>query len=892
MRVLWCLLLVLVSRVASAEEDVVRVFIDVSASPDSRVEVRATWLGEERRLPLQDVSGLGMVSGILRGPPLRLLPVSIWLLEPGGAQQIYASLEVLGDGGGDLVYSLGQGDDRRAHRISVALPGGARQIAGYEATIILLSLTWACAVLGLVLWLTGRAVKRSPSPPGPRTGPPAWWERPSRTLLLWLALAVVWTWPALLSGERLMVGRHFDLPGVIWSLHAAGRLLPDLQDTLTAWPLGADYTRFDSYLLLPLAPLAEKLGPTRLHGLLQVFGLAVSAWSMEAFAREIGARAPWTLLAGLGFALSGLGASVLLEGHVFHLMDPWLPLFGLAWWRALGPRGRPWHGVAAGLAFIATLLTTAYLGVAATIIAVGFFVGALATRGWRAVRVPALAAAAVVSVLAGPYVLLFLGGTSPDAVDSRITSATLANLAAPTPELDRARNSQGFSQSALMLSLALVAPLLVSRTRTRILLGTGGVALLLAMGPTFGPDANTPWFPLPLAAVMALGGDDFLRFPARLAWAWLLCGAVIAARMGTHLEDRLGPRVRILLLIALIEPFVTVRLLDRQAARRASVPPLYATAGGPLLDLYPDSSAAADDREHLLTRLSCFYQTEHGLPIAEDCIGTVATANPRYRLGRWLTAELMSGRAEAAAERLAAMGFAAVVFHPDLFMPGDRARLSSALEEIDPEPEDSIAGASHLRLFRVPDPAPTPDVGLFPNALEPATAIGVDEPRAEVRTLRLQVQVEQPDEYRDVGFYGLLTTPDGETLTLRARNDGAGLQDMPGDDTWVGDGGPVPGAFSLDLISTSEAGDQTIWSGPVSLQVEEDQLTFRLEDDGTVHPLAAAPAFASPELTDLSGRAALIGWGVFALLAGVGIWRIRRETGAASTDRPEVASSQ
>ena len=92
------------------------------------------------------------------------------------------------------------------------------------------------------------------------------WRLPDLAwLAIWLGLSVAFTWPSALSNNTMIVGRHFDAPGTLWVIGAAGRLF-DSVDPLTAWPLGADISRLDSYLLVPIATLFKSLGPGRIFG--------------------------------------------------------------------------------------------------------------------------------------------------------------------------------------------------------------------------------------------------------------------------------------------------------------------------------------------------------------------------------------------------------------------------------------------------------------------------------------------------------------------------------------------------------------------------------------------------------------------------------------------------
>ncbi|MFZ5475840.1 MAG: hypothetical protein ACOZNI_03620, partial [Myxococcota bacterium] len=170
------------------------------------------------------------------------------------------------------------------------------------------------------------------------------------------ALAIAWTWPAVVTDG--LVGRQPDAAGTAWFLSAAPRLAESLRDPLTGWPAGVEYGRPDSWTMIVLGALLDGASPARVHAWVGVLGVFASAWAAEGFARALGAKAPWSLVAGAAFAFGGLAGTAWLEGYTYHLADPWLPLFAWAWWRATSPDGRVVHGLAAAGAFLLTLWTT------------------------------------------------------------------------------------------------------------------------------------------------------------------------------------------------------------------------------------------------------------------------------------------------------------------------------------------------------------------------------------------------------------------------------------------------------------------------------------------------------------------------------------------------------
>jgi hypothetical protein len=586
----------------------------------------------------------------------------------------------------------------------------AEQAVGIETTargLLGLHMAWTCGMLLVVFTLLRR---RDAQPTAP------WSLHPAASLLLWIPLATLWTWPAIAAGDSLLVGLHFDLPGTAWSIASAPRLLHQgLQDPLTAFPIGASYARFDSFTLLALAWLTPLLPTGALHGLLQLGGVVAGAWASERTAAAMGAKAPWTLLAGLAYAFSGLAATALLEGHAYQVATPWLPLFLWAWLRALSKDGRTRHVLLAGLAFAATLLTSGYLGVVAAVAAPCLLptaqplrLGALTRRAWPA---------AVIALVTGAlYLWLFTEGTlhgsavpTPDSLG--LGSANLASLAGVTPEVDRSEHSLALSLSGVLLALLVVAPALLERRGPwRALLLAGLACLLLAMGPTLHSSAVDPAFPLPTALLWHTPLGQFLRFPARLAWGFLACSGLVAALAGTALEARVGRRARLLVLLALVEPFMLVRLPFRQGSLDAAVPSAYAQAGGAVLELFPSEGSEGAGLEPWMSATSCYYQTTHGHPIAEDCVDPDTSSGPRQRLGAWVQHQLLQGRGEAATAQLEAMGFAALAVHPDLLEPEDLAGMAPALAAMDPRPLTSHDGGELLRLYRIeagtpPNPA-------------------------------------------------------------------------------------------------------------------------------------------------------------------------------------------
>jgi len=493
----------------------------------------------------------------------------------------------------------------------------------------------------------------------------------TRAFLAYLPLAILFTWPAAVAGD--LPGLHADTYVGAWALSAAPRILAGLgHDALTAFPAGADYLRFDTWVLAVVATAFQWLPVARLHALLAVLGLALSATAAEALARAAGARSPWSLLAGLAYAFSGIAATAYLGGTAYFLLDPWLPLC------ALGLLSR--RDPLAVVGFAGALYTSAYTGLCAGLV---FLVLARRPGPWLG--------AALASV---PWAVAYaLGARGQDAAGALAqASANVLSWGWPSPMVDVDRNSFTVSLPATALALAVVAPVVLRRSAAwkpfALLAALGSV---LALGPrlALGPDGGG--VPMPFALLDLLGLGAAIRFPARFLWCTGLGLGVVAALVCTRLAEGRPRATLVLLACALVDALVGTGLPGRAGTRLAAVPSAYAGAGGPVLDLFPEPLDRTGT-DHRFRALACYYQSGHGWPIAEDCVATNPALNPRAELAR-----------EVLASGWVPEGFSAVALHADLFHPADRARAGARLSPLDPDPVVSTDGGERIQLYRLRD---------------------------------------------------------------------------------------------------------------------------------------------------------------------------------------------
>lgn len=508
------------------------------------------------------------------------------------------------------------------------------------------------------------------------------------TFAAFAVLSAAWSWPLVVATTATLSTRHFDLYPTLWAIARGPGTLPSLLHPESAWPVGESLLRLDSYVLLGLATLTQGLvTPVRLARLLVWLGPALNAFAAERCAASgFGVRRPWSLLAGLAYGFSGIAGTAVLEGHVYHLLNPWLPLVWLAWRRGVAPGGSASWGLLAGAAWALALCTTGYFGVLATILVAVCVLGS---------PLSSLRLLPGFALVAGPVAWLWFTlyqrgggwadtGPLPDTF-LRQGSQTLAGLAGLTAQADLADHSLAAPIAWVPLFLLLFAPVVLGRAP-----GWAGAALvaLLALVGTLGRDVSIApgevLWSWPVGGLAELPFAGAFRFPIRLEWLYALLGGVVAARVLDRLaRDGSAPVLAGLLVLAAVDAVVGVALPWRNGAQIAAVPSAYDAApeDRAVLDLWGrPSDGSAGEMEPWIRALSCWYQAHHARPILELCIGT-GVRSPREDAERWLLRGLFDG-AEPAALRtpLANLGVGAVAMHADSYRATDATLLASRLE--------------------------------------------------------------------------------------------------------------------------------------------------------------------------------------------------------------------
>ena len=273
----------------------IRVTPPASSAAAFTVEIVHAGIATNLALPddgrgVDPVAGDGIRSAEWSPPgPAVLVPVHLWMRPSPGAPavRIHSAIHPVVRGPNELAWEVSGGPVPEVH--SHAHPGPRRSVAAAEGRRMAWNAGFAIVALLVVLRLArgtagGPITSDSPDAPAGRV------PRGAADALFWLAMAVLWTWPAALGGPAAWIGRHFDTPSTIWVMDAAPRLLRSLVDTQAEWPLHADHHGLDSFLMLPIAALLHGLHAARVHAWLQILGVALSGWAAQGFARatEIG----------------------------------------------------------------------------------------------------------------------------------------------------------------------------------------------------------------------------------------------------------------------------------------------------------------------------------------------------------------------------------------------------------------------------------------------------------------------------------------------------------------------------------------------------------------------------------------------------------------------------
>ena len=518
------------------------------------------------------------------------------------------------------------------------------------------------------------------------------------TPMFFLLLSMVWLrayTPDQLSGV------HYDTLGTYWLMNSAPSW-EGIFDPLSNRPEGVHYRRLDSFVLYAIALIFSWVPTPWLFGLLSLIALSTSGWAASKLAQEYGADRGMSWLAGIAYSFNGFVASALLEGHIYHLLQPWLPLCLIYAHRAFTrPSGNQKNGVLMGIFWGLCLLSSAYIGLCASIALLAF---GLYYKVWQTIS--RIYGGAVLMVVVGLlYIYLYQSGaplsSGRDASSMMISSLNLSNFWGYTPQVDRALHAQSLGMLAVPFALALLAHHLVPyRNGRNLFLLLSGLSLLFALGCFVSFDAVEPIFPMPLLWLKELPILRSIGFPIRLAWPFLLGVGVLAALSAQSLKQR-AHWVWVLLVLCTVESVVSPNLKGRQLSIPYEAPEVLVQSDGASLELYPVvvSGVQHSDLPMWFSAQSCFWQTFHKRGISENCVTTIPSQHKRVEHTSAFLDVLFKDTSKAL-EYLREAQFSQVVLFPDLYHHGDYIRIKSALSAL--EQTKSSNGGLYTEAYQVP----------------------------------------------------------------------------------------------------------------------------------------------------------------------------------------------
>ena len=524
------------------------------------------------------------------------------------------------------------------------------------------------------------------------------------TVALALAVAAVFTWPAPVAGDDVLVGRGFDATGMLWMGWYASEHLAThgLTSPVSGLPDSEALHGTDAWLHLLLSMLWSGFATARAHHLLAWLGCAATFVAGERMAaRAFGARWPWSLVAGLALACNGIAFAALLAGRHYHLFQAGLPLFVWAWVRVLrGERAGVW----AGLAWVLCLASSVYTALLAS--AAGAWLWLWRSDRLASIRQQLLGVAVALPPFAA-FVYAFTGSERPVLASGTPTleqisrSTHLASLLGWNPAHAESALYSGAAVGFAAFGVALAGRRWLPRARWSPLFWGGVLAVVLSLGSFASvlPHALEP-LPTPIHLLNELWEPlaEFKFYARLMLLAYLAFGTLAAMALSSStgwLRYALAGCIAVDALFwgRPVGAAVTVVAPGNELYTRIDQ--------GGVLDLVPNASSGTDRGLLNAIHHACASQPLHGQPVVDVCLSPTTRATPGVRLRRRVLSLLMDGQHKPAARALREAGVEWVVLHPDLFSRFEAKRLEASLRELSRAPASAVGGGEHLVLFQL-----------------------------------------------------------------------------------------------------------------------------------------------------------------------------------------------
>ena len=538
---------------------------------------------------------------------------------------------------------------------------------------------WWRGIWFVSIWVLIEILYRVPKKQHKEDITPAW-----VTPIFLGVLACLWMkeqlWNTGLSGVQ------YDALGTYWFADQVSTW-DLLHDPNSNWPHGTTYKRLDSFLFFFISIFLSWIPTSIWLPIFSVSAITLNGWMASLLAQELGAKRKASWIAGITFMFHGITASALLEGHVYHLLLPWLPLCFLFAWRATKTQKTIKNSIYTSVFWFLCLLTSAYLGLAATI---AILIIWIAQKGWN-IKETYVGMGFIVLLSIG-YVTLYAGGealsSGRDAASMMVGSINLSNFLGFTPHVDQELHAQSLGILSIPFILAFATHRYTyKRQNIHVIWIVGLVSLSFGLGCFVSFASVTPLFPMPLLWLSDLPLFRSIGFPIRLSWPFLMCIGILASLTASKIKH-----LHLLLSLIIIEALVSTQLPSRQETVQYPLPDVYKQIQEASLELYPTTPSGKQhsDLPMWFSAYSCFFQTQHNNPIAENCVSTIPNAHTRIPLSQNFVQQLISGNSNNAWNILEQHQFSSILLYPDLYTPGDYKRLVHTLQGSDTQASTQI----------------------------------------------------------------------------------------------------------------------------------------------------------------------------------------------------------
>jgi hypothetical protein len=332
----------------------------------------------------------------------------------------------------------------------------------------------------------------------------------------------------------------------------------------------------------------------------------------------------------------------------------------------------------------------------------------------------------------------------------------------------------------------------------------------------------------------------------------------------------MGNRVGIVLMsLFVLEIVSTVQLPFRQRVLPADGPAAYERGEGPVFDMLGEGMDPNGEVNAWFNGIVCQYQTLHQRPIADDCVVVEKGANPRIQIGRWMAARLYEQDVDSVNLRMKRFGFTEVALHTDWLGPSDRIRMATALSKLSPNTEPHRSGGVEIY-----------SVGDVQQGIEKeGHARSIQGPEAALIDWHMRLDLIVGKGVESARYFVSIEDAEGSSHSVEIRDHGRWPGEKPGDGIlnahWMG---KIEGPVTMSMSQIRNGEKREIWSGLVApLDLKEDRLAFRLNDNEEAEPMLRALENFFPEVRNRGGKIIGLGWGGALCLIGLWCVRVRRD---------------